>query len=356
MSRGSRSDIGAGVVNYNCGGDTARCVRSLLGQTRPPSRILIIDNASLDGSGARLAGEFAAEPSVRVEINRRNLGFGAAQNQAMRAAGGEFYLCVNPDAILRPDYLERLVGALEARPEVGYGTGLIYFCEPDGAPTPYIFSAGHWFLRNRAVLNRYYTHTWPEEMLESGEVGGASGCAVVYRRAMLDAIDLGRGEYFDETYFMYIDDIDMDWRAHLAGWTCWFEKSAVAFHVGETTGGAANPWIYGQLVGNRWLMTLKNDTPANFLLHLPFMLHSDMRFFWPELRRLGGLRFFFDGLGRRLREALRKRKAVRRSACRSSAEIRAWMRESLAEIRAYNRFRLARPDLVRPRPPARGPA
>jgi GT2 family glycosyltransferase len=228
---------------------------------------------------------------------------------------------------------------------------LIYFCDPEGRPTPYVFSAGHWWLRQRTVLNRYYYVTWPEERIESGEVGGASGCAALYRRAMLQSIDLGGGEFFDETYFLYVEDFDLDWRARLAGWTCWFEKSAVAFHEGETTGGSENPWIYGQLVGNRWLMILKNDTLGNFLLHLPFIIKADLTYYFPQLRRRpGGFRALFDGLARRAGEAWRKRRVVRAAATASPSEIRRWMRDSLREIRAFNAYRVAHPEAVRPYP------
>ncbi|MCX7017229.1 MAG: glycosyltransferase family 2 protein [Candidatus Sumerlaeota bacterium] len=342
--------VAAGVVNYRCARQTIRCARSLLQQTLPPARIAMIDNASGDGSVEALRREFAAEPRVCLIANDRNLGFAAAQNQAIRATQSEYYLTVNPDAFLKPDYVERLVQALADHPRAGYATGLIYYCDRDGRPTPYVFSAGHWWLRQRTALNRYIGLAWPEERLQSGEVGGASGCAPLYRRAMLESIDLGGGEYFDEMFFLYMEDIDLDWRGHLAGWTCWFEKSAVALHESEAAGGGMNPWIYGQLVSNRWLMVLKNDTLMNFLLHLPFFLKADICYYFPEMRRRpGAFSALFDGLCRRAREAWRKRRAARASAKLSPREIRAWMDDSLRDLRAANAFRLAHPELVRSR-------
>ena len=347
------SSISAGIVNYRCSRDTARAVRSLLAQSVRPEKIILIDNASGDDSVEFLRGEFGGQADV-VEIiaNPENVGFGAAQNQAIRLTDSEFYLALNPDALLEPDYIEKLIAALRAHPEAGYATGLIYFCEENGTPTPHIFSTGHWWLRGRTAINRYYLLDYPADLMQSGEVGGASGCAPLYRRAMLDDINLqrdsGGGEYFDETYFMYIEDLDLDWRAHLAGWSCWFEKEAVAYHAGEVTGGARKGRVYAQLLVNRWLMILKNDRIAMFLRDLPYMLKADLQHFWPTLIRYGGLRFVFHGLVRRMLQALSKRSIVKKSRKASSRELRRWMNLSLKEIRAFNAWQTEHPDAVRP--------
>ena len=142
--------------------------------------------------------------------------------------------------------------------------GVDLFLRRGRNPTPFIYTAGHWWLRNRTALSRYYKHTWPAEKIASGEVAGASGCAPLYRRAMLESVDLGQGEYFDDTFFLYMEDVDLDWRARRAGWTCWFEKVAVAYHEAEASGGLDDPRIYGQMLGNRAAMILKNDTLGNF--------------------------------------------------------------------------------------------
>ncbi len=333
--------VSAGIVNYRCSRDTVRAVRSLLRQTVLPEAIIIIDNASGDDSVDFLRKEFGDETRVRVIPNDRNVGFGAAQNQAIRMTESEFYLAVNPDAVLQSDYVEKLVSALQSQPQSGYATGLIYFCEEDGSPTPYVFSAGHWWLQGRTAINRYYLLDYPAELMESREVGGASGCAPLYRRAMLNDIDLGDGEFFDETYFMYIEDVDLDWRAHLAGWSCWFERSAVAYHTAEVTGGARRGDLFAQLLTNRWLMILKNDTTLGFMRDLPYMIKADIQHFWPKLFQYGGAGHLLSGLRGRFARALQKRKRVRRTA--DAKEIRRWLDMSLEEIRAFNVWRRKNP-------------
>lgn len=331
--------ISAGIVNYRCSRECARAVRSLLDQTASPKEIVIVDNASGDDSVDYLRREFGGV--VQIIANKRNVGFGAAQNQAIRSTSGDYYLALNPDAILQPDYVEILVRKLEENPRSGYATGLIYFCEEDMTPTPFVFTAGHWWLRGRTAVNRYYLRDFPAEEMVSGEVGGASGCAPLYCRAMLESIDLGGGEFFDETYFLYIEDVDLDWRAHLAGWSCWFEKSATGHHVGEVTGGARRGDLYAQLLTNRWLMILKNDRFGMFLRDLPYVLKSDLQHFWPTLFRYGGTRHLLSGLGKRFGEALRKRRRINRAASRE--ELRRWLDLSLKEIRNFNDWEKSHP-------------
>ena len=120
--QGSSATVCAGVVNYNCGAETTRCLRALLAQTLPLSRIVVVDNASPDGSGLNLVEEFSEDPSIHFILNEKNVGFAAAQNQTIRATDGEFHLALNPDAIPRPDYVQSLVAALREKPEAGYAT------------------------------------------------------------------------------------------------------------------------------------------------------------------------------------------------------------------------------------------
>jgi len=340
--------ISAGIVNYRCSRETAKAVRSLLAQTRPPQKIFVVDNCSGDDSVVYLRGEFAGQPQIEIIANEKNVGFGAAQNQCIRAMRSDYYLALNPDAMLREDYLEKLVAALESNPQAGYATGLIYFSEEDGTPTLHIFSAGHWWLRGRTALNRFYLLDYPLARMHGGEVGGASGCAPLYRHAMLDAIDLGGGEYFDETYFMYIEDIDLDWRAHICGWACWFDPQAVAYHAGEVTGGARSGRIYAQILTNRWLMILKNDRLGMLVRDLPYIIKNDLQFFWPTLWRYGGMRYLFHDLLRRVREAWRKRRIVQRSARASNSQLREWMELSLRDIHKFNEWQKQNPTAVRP--------
>lgn len=346
MAAEFRPPVAAGIVNYNGGAKTARALHSLLRQTLVPREIAIVDNASADGSFEALRAEFRGVSQIQFLSNQRNEGFGRAQNQAIRATRAEYYLALNQDAILAPDYIERLVGALRSRPWAGYAAGLIHYCDAQGKALPFVYTAGHWWLRNRTALNRYYRHSYPESRIESREVGGANGCAPLYRRAMLESIDLGGGEYFDETFFLYMEDVDLDWRAHLAGWTCWFEKAASALH--EEGAAFDDPDLYAQIFANRWLMILKNDTLGDFLLHLPFILKADLRQFWFELFQRGrGPRAVLRALRGRVGEAWRKRKIVRSRAAAPPKDLRAWMRASLEDLRAFKRYRRAHRAEVR---------
>lgn len=344
--------VAAGIVNYKCAPLTARCLRSLLAQTLPPDQIVVVDNASGDDSLARLEAEFGGDTRIRFIANAANVGFGTAQNQAIREMDGEYYLAMNPDAILDEDYIERLANALSGQPEMGYATGLIYFCEEDGSPTPYLYGAGHWWLRGRFCMNRFHRYAWPAEELESCEVAGAAACALLYRRSMLRDLDLGGGEVFDEMFFLYNEDADFDWRARQAGWKCWFEKEAVAWHQGGATAGLARPEVYGKVAATRWLMILKNDSFASALRDLPFIVRIDLTEYMPGLLQspkaaTACLREFFA----KLRDALRMRARVEKARKVSQGELRGWMSDSLEDYREFQAFLRSHPEIPK-RPPS----
>jgi len=140
---------------------------------------------------------------------------------------------------------------------------------------------GHLVVRNGLAYNRYYLRQVPRESLEEGEIGGANGACPLYRRAMLEDIAVD-GEYFDETFFLYWEDVDLDWRAHLMGWRCWFTPRAVAHHVMEASGVATSARGRARIAVNRWLMFLKVIDLSLFLRHLPYILKLD----WSRTRRI----------------------------------------------------------------------
>jgi GT2 family glycosyltransferase len=94
-------------------------------------------------------------------------------------------------------------------------------------------------------------------------VFGASACAALYRSSMLDDLRLD-GEYFDEDFFAYFEDVDMDWRAQLRGWKCVYAPRAVGYHMRGGSGLIKRADIAACYLANRWLMLVKNDTLRHF--------------------------------------------------------------------------------------------
>ncbi|HUI84506.1 MAG TPA: glycosyltransferase family 2 protein, partial [Candidatus Binatia bacterium] len=104
------------IVTWNSAQYLDECIAALAGQDYAELEVIIVDNASEDGTRGLLGG---VDPRWRVIHNDRNVGFAAGQNQAIRASRGEWVLCLNPDVVLSPDFVTQLVRAGEAHPEAG---------------------------------------------------------------------------------------------------------------------------------------------------------------------------------------------------------------------------------------------
>lgn len=320
-----------GIVNWNCGDYLEGCLRSVVAQTLAPAEVLLVDNASTDGSTERIEALF---PSVRVLRQGENRGFGAGHNAAIRACSCDYYLPLNPDVVLGPNFIETLVAALQAHPECGSATGLLYFAAKDPQGRRVVHSTGHLLLRHGYAYNRLYRVPLEPDALTEGEVGGACGACPLYRRAMLEDVAVG-GEYFDEMFFLYYEDVDLDWRARQAGWRCWFTPKAIASHVVEGTGGARRADIRARFLVNRWLMLLKNAPWRLLARMLPFIVKFDLRWSLPRMVDRPAalpwmLRFLPGGLWR----AWRRRRLVAARRRIAPAEEWDYMQRNRAEFHA----------------------
>lgn len=236
--------IGAVVVNYDAGPWLEACVASLASEG--VDQVVVADNGSTDDSlvrlgagGAGAAG--AAGTGLRVLRLRRNRGYGAAANRAVEALGPgpDAVLVCNPDLVLEPGAVKSLAAALEADPTLGIVgprlenlDGTLY---PSARSFPSLVdSLGHGFLGLVAPGNRF---TRRYRMLDwdhatARRVDWVSGACLLARRQAWD--DLGG---FDESFFMYLEDVDLCWRAGRLGWGVAYEPAATVAHVqGVSTG------------------------------------------------------------------------------------------------------------------------
>jgi GT2 family glycosyltransferase len=210
--------VSAVVVSHNGGDRVLRCLAALERQTRPLDEILLVDNASSDATLARVA---AAHPAVRVVALPDNRGPGTARNVGLAAARGELVLWVDHDVLLEPDALERMLVARTLMPaEVVLPRIRLHpereVVQCDGG-APHV--VGTLVLRNgfRPLA----------ELAPSGPTyvdAAPSGCMLVERRA----IEAAGG--FDESYFFYLEDLELSLRLRLFGLRLLCEPGAVAFH------------------------------------------------------------------------------------------------------------------------------
>jgi len=249
--------VGVAIVNKNAGPHLAHVLESLERQTAPPDRVVVVDNASDDGS---LDGLDARFPSVELVRSSENVGFAAGNNRAVRMVDDcAFVALLNPDAFPEPDWLEKLLAAAAAHPEcAAFGSRLVLAGEEsilDGTGDNYHVSGTAWRRDQGAFAGA--------ERGE-GETFSACAAAALYRRDAFLAVG-----GFDEAFFCYYEDTDLAFRLRLAGHRCLYVPGAVARHVGSATTGLLSAFtIYHSSRNHTWTY-VKNTPRALFWLYLP---------------------------------------------------------------------------------------
>jgi GT2 family glycosyltransferase len=223
--------------------------------------IIVIDNASDDGT-IDLLEPF--EDRCRVVYNEENIGFAAAQNQAIGLSRGDWVLTLNPDVLLLPDFIQALVRAGQLDPRAGTICGKLLTMTSafDFPAEPVVDSTGIYFTPNLRHLDRGSLEKDNGHYRQYEYVFGATAAAALYRREMIEDIALD-GEFFDNDFFAYREDADVAWRAQLMGWRCVYAPYARGYHVRKALPGnrrALPAFINMHSVKNRFLLRMKNMT------------------------------------------------------------------------------------------------
>jgi N-acetylglucosaminyl-diphospho-decaprenol L-rhamnosyltransferase len=218
--------VSAVIVNYRSADHTLGCVASL--RACGVDDLIVVDNASGDGCGARLA---AADPSVVFLAMERNRGYGAAANAGVAASAAALVLVCNPDLVLDPGAVAALAGAFAADPGVAAVGPRIE--RPDGTRYPsarsfpsIVDAVGHGFIGLVTTSNRFSRRYLRTDADEAGTVDWVSGACLAVRRSAFDAVG-----GFDEAFFMFMEDVDLCWRLTRAGWRVAYEPAARVTHV-----------------------------------------------------------------------------------------------------------------------------
>jgi GT2 family glycosyltransferase len=294
-------DVAVIIVNWNAGDLLERCLAAVAQQTRRPRRVIVVDNASTDGSAAGLESR---HPGLEVVRNAGNAGFAAANNRAVQmAADCAWIALLNPDAFPEPTWLERLceAGARETR-YTFFASRLVLANDPDrldGIGDSYSVSGLGW--------RRGHGQPTATTGREACEVFGPCAAAALYRRDAF--VEAGS---FDESFFCYFEDMDLAFRLRLLGHRCLYVPDAVVRHVGSAlTGRRSDFSVYHGHRNLVWTFVKDMPTPL-FFLYLP--LHVGLNLFslvWLGLRGQAGvvLRAKRDAL-RGLPRAWRARRSV----------------------------------------------
>ncbi len=240
MRRVPSSDIKLSIiiVNYNVRDFLHHAIVSLRRALKGiRSEIVVVDNASDDGSVEMIRQHF---PQIQLIVNKTNVGFARANNQALRRARGRYILLLNPDTIVQEDTLRVMLTFFDENRDVGLAGCKIL--NPDGTfqlacrrsfPTPWVaftrlIGLSKLFPKSRMFGRYNLTHLNPDETYE---IDAVSGSFMMFRRSVYERVG-----GLDEEFFMYGEDIDWCYRIQQAGWKIFYVHSTQIIHYkGEST-------------------------------------------------------------------------------------------------------------------------
>ena len=344
------SQLAVIIVTWNSGRHLPYALRSLETQTWRDFSVVVVDNASTDGTVDRVRELY---PTAMVLRNSKNLGFAHGNNQGLAyvrahlAKDREDYLVLlmNDDTVLAPDYLEKMVAGVQRRSDVGSATGLVCKArwgtadeDTDVNLTDTVDTAGLQVTKARRFFERGTgVSDAPKQFDRTAEVFGVSGCLALYRWGALRQAELD-GQWLDEDYFMYKEDLDLAWRLRLLGWRALYLPEARAWHF-RTAAGGEKLSLLGEIANrsrrstmvqtksfrNHLLTLVKNEQGMNFLRDWPrIFVHETLQagylaLFRPQALVLGTTEFF-----RLLPRAMRKRHQLMRRVKATSKDLRQW--------------------------------
>jgi len=295
------------VVNYNGGVHLVGALAALAAQTMGDFEVVILDNASTDDSFDQAKRAIDDSRFSFIEAGA-NLGFAAGNNLAARGATTPWLATLNPDAYAKSDWLEVLRRTTEIHPEVAvFGSTQVDFADPtllDGCGDVYGFAGVPWRGGYKQPLV-----TLPPD----GETFSACCAAALFRR---DAFEAAGG--FDESFFCYVEDVDLGYRLRLAGHHCWQISSARVYHVGGASAGVRSDFARFHGVRNNVWTFIKNTPgwlfwlllPAHMALNVLHLISAGRRGFGSVVLR--GLRAALAGIPEvwRMRRQIQAKRAV----------------------------------------------
>lgn len=235
------------IPNWNGAHHLPTCLNALRAQTFRDFETIVADNDSRDDSLALLARDYA---EVRVLALKKNTGFTGACNAGLRTGQGEFLVLLNNDTEADAHWLAEVVAAFERHPQAGLVASKMLLFDR----RTILHCAGDIYRRDGTPGNR---GVWEEDrgQFVEGPVFSANGGSAAYRRTMLTQVGL-----LDEDFFFSCEDIDLAWRAQLAGWSAVYAPRAVVYHKLAATGAGVTASFHD---GRNFIYLLAKDVPGS---------------------------------------------------------------------------------------------
>ena len=270
------------LVNYRRPDDTIECVRSLRQSTFTDFRLIIVDNASGDGSVERLRNDC---PEALLIAHPTNLGFAEGNNAGIRVAlaeGAQLVLLLNNDTIVDPDALHVLVRTMEDHYTAGIvGAKIRYYDRKN-----ILWFAGGYINRHSTFGGHYGLNTEDRGQFDTlRSCDFVTGCTLLFRRALVDQVGM-----LERSYFAYLEDVEFCVRAGDAGYDILYQPGAIIYHKVSSTSSWDSPvYIYFNL-RNKIIFLRRNSSVLRWLPHLPHLAYFYLRQFarlvfkWHDIR------------------------------------------------------------------------
>lgn len=263
------------------------CLQSLQATDYPNKEVIIVDNASTDGSLVNIIEDY---PDVRIIRNEKNLGYAGGCNSGLEKSSGQYVLFLNDDTTFEPDWLSYLTDACEYDPEIAAAQPkILAHAHPDrfdyaGAAGGLLDIFGYPFARGRIFFS---TEKDEGQYDDGGDIFWASGTAMFVRRTVLEEVGA-----FDPDFFAHMEEIDLCWRIHLRGYRIVAVPGAVVYHRAGSTLRPDSPMKLFLNHRNSLWMILKNYElptllwvfPSRLLLEIGTALYALFRLDFVRLR------------------------------------------------------------------------
>jgi GT2 family glycosyltransferase len=264
-----QSKVAVIIINWNGKHLLEECLSSVENQDYSNYKIILVDNGSSDGSVKFVEEKF---PEIEIISLDKNTGFAKANNIGMHKAFGdsevEYIAILNNDAIAESQWLSEMMRLINNDNKIGSVAPKIkkYY------KRNIIDSIGNAIHFDGGGVSNHINETDHGQFDNIKEVFGPSGCAALYSKKMLKDVEVNN-EFFDNDFFAYFEDIDLNWRARLRGWKCLFASNAIVYHKHSETTGLYSPFKAFYTHRNRYFVIIKNY-PLFLLLKATFYLFS----------------------------------------------------------------------------------
>jgi len=270
------------IAHFENKGNLEKCLKSVLAQDYSSKEIIIVNNSERD------IDDYIVEDASEIKVINpgHNLFYSPAQNLGIKKSQGNLLMFLNDDVVLREDFISQLIEGFKESEDIGMVCGKILRMDKITVDT-----TGQFLGRDRRPIERGWQQKDEGQYNYFSYTFSPGGVAPLYRRDILEEIALD-GEYFDEDFIIFYEDLDLAWRANKFGWRSFYVPSAIAYHYRGASTQCIKPRLkflkkyyfscmpknlQYHLMKNRYLTILKNDSFKSILLNLPSILIYEVK-------------------------------------------------------------------------------